>query len=68
MLMLVFAVLLLGIGSIASAQSEVTLTAWTHDQLYIDYFNSRLEEWEGMHSDTSFTYDFQIVPNAPEAA
>jgi len=51
----------------AGAQAEVTLSAWTHDQLYLDYFNSRLEEWEAAHPDTKFTYDFQMISNAPEA-
>ena len=39
--------------------SEVTLTVWTHDQLYLDYFNSRLADWEALHPDTKFTYDFR---------
>src|SRR5689334_8386693 len=51
----------------AGAQTEVNLSAWTHDQLYLDYFNSRLEEWEALHPDTTFTYDFQLISNAPEA-
>jgi ABC-type glycerol-3-phosphate transport system substrate-binding protein len=67
-LLAILCVALLGMGIVTSAQSEVTLTAWTHDQLYLDYFNSRLEEWEALHPDITFTYDFQIIPNAPEAA
>jgi ABC-type glycerol-3-phosphate transport system substrate-binding protein len=59
---------LLGVGVVASAQEEVTLTAWTHDQLYVDYFNSRLEEWEAVHPEINFTYDFQIIPNAWDVA
>jgi len=50
-----------------SAQTEVTLSAWTHDQLYLNYFNSRLPEWEATHPDMKFTYDFQLISNAPEA-
>lgn len=69
-----FAVLLLvclsiiGMSLAAQAQSEVTLTARTHDQLYLDYFNSRLAEWEALHPDITFTYDFQVDPNAPQTA
>jgi ABC-type glycerol-3-phosphate transport system substrate-binding protein len=59
---------LVGIGTIAQAQTEVTLSVWTHDQLYIDYFNTRLAEWEAMHPDITFTYDFQVIPNAWDAA
>ena len=59
---------LLGLGVMSvGAQTEVNLSAWTHDQLYLDYFNSRLEEWEALHQDTTFTYDFQMISNAPEA-
>lgn len=59
---------LLGLSTMsAGAQTEVNLSAWTHDQLYLDYFNSRLEEWEALHPDISFTYDFQMISNAPEA-
>ncbi len=51
-------------GTIAQAkQTEVTLTALTHDQLYLDYFNSRLPEWEAAHPDIHFTYDFQQDPS-----
>jgi len=54
-------------GIMAHAQKQVTLSAWTHDQLYLDYFNSRLSEWEAANPDISFTYDFRQVSNAPEA-
>ena len=54
---------MLGFNTLVSAQEEVTLSAWTHDQLYIDFFNSRLDEWEAMHPDINFVYDFQIIPS-----
>jgi ABC-type glycerol-3-phosphate transport system substrate-binding protein len=60
--LLLICALTLGFGAIVQAQEEVTLSAWTHDQLYIDYFNSRLDEWEAMHPDISFEYDFQTIP------
>src|SRR5688572_28270993 len=44
----------------AEYPAEAKLTVWTHDQLYIDYFNSRLAEWEALHPDTKFTYDFVV--------
>ena len=67
-LVMIFCLGALGFGTAAFAQEEVTLSAWTHDQLYIDYFNSRLEEWEAMHPDISFSYDFQVIPNAWDRA
>jgi len=34
------------VGTVAQAQQKtVTLTARTHDQLYLDYFKSREPEW-----------------------
>lgn len=59
---------LLGVATTVSAQKEVTLTAWTHDQLYIDFFLSRTAEWEALHPDIKFTYDFQIIPAAWDRA
>jgi len=70
-LVLLLALLLVTVmmGTVAQAQqTEVKLTAWTHDQLYLDYFNSRLPEWEAAHPDIKFTYDFQVIPNAWDQA
>jgi ABC-type glycerol-3-phosphate transport system substrate-binding protein len=68
-LLLVLCLGLMSIGTIAQAQeTAVTLTAWTHDQLYLDYFNSRLPEWEAANPDIKFTYDFQVIPNAWDQA
>ena len=59
LLTLCFAVL--AVGTVVQArQTEVNLSAWTHDQLYLDYFNSRLPEWEAANPDIKFTYDFQV--------
>jgi ABC-type glycerol-3-phosphate transport system substrate-binding protein len=64
--LMAFCTMALGFG-LVSAQEEVTLSAWTHDQLYLDYFNSRLGEWEELHPEVSFNYDFQIFSNVNEA-
>jgi ABC-type glycerol-3-phosphate transport system substrate-binding protein len=65
--LIVFCLSLLGISMTVSAQTEVTLSAWTHDQLYLDYFESRKADWEAAHPDITFTYDFQMISNAPDA-
>jgi ABC-type glycerol-3-phosphate transport system substrate-binding protein len=65
---LLICVAVFGVSTIARAQQDVTLTAWTHDQLYIDYFNSRTEEWAATHPDVNFTFDFQVIPNAWDRA
>lgn len=59
---LVLLVLIMAIfSSVAQAQqTEVTLTARTHDQLYIDYFTTRQAEFDAMHPDLKITYDFQV--------
>jgi ABC-type glycerol-3-phosphate transport system substrate-binding protein len=54
---------LLSVGAVVHAQTEVTLSASSQDQLYLDYFNSRLPEWEALHPDITFTYDFVNDPN-----
>src|SRR5438874_5385498 len=67
-LMTVFALVLLTASLATSrvrAAQEVTLTALTHDQLYIDYFKSRLAEWEKSQPDYKFTYDFRVDSQAP---
>jgi ABC-type glycerol-3-phosphate transport system substrate-binding protein len=52
----------------AEYPGEAKLTVWTHDQLYIDYFNSRIAEWEALHPTTKFTYDFVVDSQAPTNA
>jgi len=55
------------VGTVAQAQQKtVTLTARTHDQLYLDYFKSREPEWEAAHPDIKFTYDFQVDPQVAQ--
>ena len=52
----------------AMAQEPVTITMWTHDQLYIDYFLERAAEWEQRHPEYEITYDFQQMPDPLTAA
>jgi ABC-type glycerol-3-phosphate transport system substrate-binding protein len=63
-------VALLGLNSLTAvhAQKEVKITAWTHDQLYIDYFKTRTAEFEKAHPDIKFTWDWVVKPDAPAAA
>jgi len=65
--LLIALVSMFGLSMVVHAQTEVELSAWTHDQLYLDYFTSRLEEWEAAHPDITFTYDFTVIPNSAEA-
>src|SRR5687767_9034868 len=58
--LLVLSLILFGVSTIVHAQTEVTLTARTHDQLYLDYFNSRTAEFDALHPDLKITYDFQV--------
>jgi multiple sugar transport system substrate-binding protein len=44
------------------AQESVTLTMWTHDGLYVEFFTARAQEWAAeQHPDINFTFDFQVV-------
>ncbi len=48
----------------AAAQdaSEVTLTMWTDDGLYVQFFGARAEEWKERYPDIDFTFEFELVP------
>lgn len=52
----------------AQTQKEVKLTAWTADQLYVDYFKTRTAEFEKTHPEIKFTWDWVVKPDAPAAA
>ncbi len=67
--LLVLCVALLGVNGLtpARAQKEIKISAWTHDQLYIDYFKTRTAEWEKAHSDLKVTWDWVVKPDAPAA-
>lgn len=70
-LLLIVCFSMLSVSFVVHAQTEVKLTAWTHDQLYIDYFNSRLDEFQALHPDIKLTFeptvDSQAVQNALNA-
>ncbi len=42
---------------------EVTLTMWTHDGLYVEFFTARAEEWAENYPDIDFTFDFEVIPD-----
>src|SRR5258708_37448434 len=50
----------------ARAATEVKISGWTHDQLYIDYFKTRTAEFEKLHPDIKFTWDWVVKPSAPD--
>lgn len=47
-----------------AAQNDVTISLWTHDGLYVEFFTARAEEWKQNYPDINFTFDFQLVPDA----
>jgi len=53
--------------NVVHAQKAVKITAWTADQLYIDYFKTRTAEFEKSHADLKITWDFVSKPDAPAA-
>lgn len=59
---------LMGISTAVHAQTEVTLTAWTHDQLYLDYFQARLPDFQALHPELKITLDGTFDSNAPTTA
>ncbi|MFN8447803.1 MAG: extracellular solute-binding protein [Anaerolineae bacterium] len=69
LLTLVF-LLSLGLGIVAQAQDvpEVTLTAWTADQLYLDYFSQRLPDFQALHPEVKITFNPVFDSQAPTNA
>ena len=53
---------LVGFSSASNAR-DVTLSMWTHNQLYVDYFNTYLEEVQAAFPDDNITFDFQVTPD-----
>ena len=47
----------------ASNARDVTLSMWTHNQLYVDYFNTYLEAVQAEFPDDNITFDFQVTPD-----
>jgi len=63
-LALCLALLGLNTPTTVHAQKEVKISGWTHDQLYVNYFKTRTAEFEKMHPDIKFTWDWVVKPNA----
>jgi ABC-type glycerol-3-phosphate transport system substrate-binding protein len=59
---------LIGMSVAVQAQEEVTLTAWTHDQLYIDYFEARMPEFQAMHPEIKINFEPTVDSAAPTNA
>ena len=62
-IMLAGALLLAAQPAAAQDASEVTLTMWTHDGLYVQFFSARAEEWQDRYPDIDFTFEFEVVPS-----
>ena len=57
-LILSFAVLV-GFSSASNAR-DITLSMWTHNQLYVDYFNTYLEEVQAAFPDDILLLIFKL--------
>lgn len=69
-LILLVLTMLLPVFSTASAQDkeEVTISLWTHDGLYVDFFSARAEEWKENYPDIEFTFNFEVIPEVFDVA
>jgi ABC-type glycerol-3-phosphate transport system substrate-binding protein len=47
----------------SSFAKDITLSMWTHNQLYVDYFNTYLDEVQAAFPDDNITFDFQVTPD-----
>lgn len=55
------------LSTFAAAQEPVTLSMWTHDPLYISFFQERVEKWNAAHDDYEITLETQQMPD-PDTA
>jgi arabinosaccharide transport system substrate-binding protein len=46
----------------AAHATNVTISMWTHDILYVKFFTARAKEWEKKHPQYHFTYNFVQIP------
>jgi ABC-type glycerol-3-phosphate transport system substrate-binding protein len=52
-----------GPGAVAGGVKEkITLSMWTHDNLYVQFFTARANEWKEKYPQYDFTFDFQQIP------
>src|SRR5579859_6001489 len=65
-ILLVVCVAMLGLTlpTPSRAATAVTITGWTHDQLYVNYFKTRTAEFEKLHPDIQFTWNWVVKPAA----
>src|SRR5919199_936651 len=46
----------------AAPATNVTISMWTHDILYVKFFTARAREWEKQYPQYHFTYNFVQIP------
>jgi multiple sugar transport system substrate-binding protein/arabinosaccharide transport system substrate-binding protein len=46
----------------AARATNVTISMWTHDILYVKFFTARAKEWEKQYPQYHFTYNFVQIP------
>lgn len=49
-------------GISAWTKEEMTISMWTHDYLYVEFFTRRGAEWVTMHPDLKVNFDFVQIP------
>lgn len=47
-----------------SRATDVTISMWTHDNLYVKFFLARAKEWQKQYPQYNFSYNFLQVPYA----
>ncbi|MEZ4669854.1 MAG: extracellular solute-binding protein [Anaerolineae bacterium] len=66
--LLVLLLTVVGMSGVVHAQTEVTLTAWTHDNLYIQYFEQRLPDFQALHPEVKINFEPTVDSAAPTNA
>lgn len=45
-----------------AAPQDITISMWTHDILYVQFFTTRGEVWKEQYPNYNITFDFQQIP------
>jgi ABC-type glycerol-3-phosphate transport system substrate-binding protein len=51
-----------GAPAAGPAADATTITMWTHDNLYVQFFTRRGDQWKDNYPDREIVFDFQQVP------
>jgi len=61
-LVLIFLFSLFSLSTVSFSKEKITISMWTHDNLYVEFFTRRGKEWATKHPEYKFKFDFVRIP------